>query len=279
LGKQQASQIFSNPNWLVAQEKANMQEPQTVLITAGGSGIGRAMAEAFHASGYLVAITDVDKDALHAITQTLPDVMCFHADVCNEADMQALDTALHDSWNRLDVVMANAGIAGPTAALANVELADWQRCLAVNLDGAFLTCRIAAKWMSAQKQGVITLTSSTAGLFGYPFRSAYASAKWGIIGLMKTLAMELGPDGIRVNAICPGAVSGDRMDRVIANEARARGISKDKLRSGYADCVSLKSFVDANDVADMALYLASEKARMISGMAMAVDGHTEKVTL
>ena len=256
-----------------------MQEPQTVLLTAGRSGIGRAMAEAFHASGYLVAITDVDKDALHAITQTLPDVMCFHADVCNEADMQALDTALHDSWNRLDVVMANAGIAGPTAALANVELADWQRCLAVNLDGAFLTCRIAAKWMSAKKQGVITLTSSTAGLFGYPFRSAYASAKWGIIGLMKTLAMELGPDGIRVNAICPGAVSGNRMDRVIANEARTRGISKDKLRSGYADCVSLKSFVDANDVADMALYLASEKARMISGMAMAVDGHTEKVTL
>ena len=256
-----------------------MQEPQTVLITAGASGIGRAIAEAFHASGYLVAVTDVDKDALHAITLEMPDVMCFNADVCNEADMQALDAALHDSWKRLDVMMANAGIAGPTATLTDVDFADWQRCLAVNLDGAFLTCRIAAKWMSAQKKGVITLTSSTAGLFGYPFRSPYATAKWGIIGLMKTLAMELGPDGIRVNAICPGAVSGDRMDRVIANEARTRGISEDKLRSGYADCVSLKSFVDANDIADMALYLASDKARMVSGMAMAVDGHTEKVTL
>ena len=123
------------------------------------------------------------------------------------------------------------------------------------------------------------LTSSTAGLFGYPFRSPYAAAKWGIIGLMKTLAMELGPFGIRANAICPGAVEGDRMDRVIANEAKTRGISEADLRQGYADCVSLKRFVTAQDIADMALFLASPQSKNVSGMAMAVDGHTEQVTL
>ena len=256
-----------------------MQTAKTVLITAGASGIGKAMAEAFNAAGYQIAVTDVDDTALHALSKRIPDAICVNADVCREADMMQLEIVLRKKWERLDVVMANAGTAGPNASLAKIELADWRHCLAVNLDGAFLTCRIAAQWMSPQKSGVITLTSSTAGLFGYPFRSPYASAKWGIIGLMKTLAMELGPCGIRVNAICPGAVAGDRMDRVIANEAHARSISEDALRQGYADCVSMKTFVDASDIADMALYLASDQARMISGMAMAVDGHTEKITL
>lgn len=256
-----------------------MQTAKTVLITAGAAGIGQAMAEAFYAAGYQIAVTDVDDTALHTLSLQMPDAICVNADVCHEADMIQLETVLRDKWDRLDVVMANAGIAGPAAALAEVELEDWRQCLAVNLDGAFLTCRIAAQWMSPQKSGVITLTSSTAGLFGYPFRSPYATAKWGIIGLMKTLAMELGPSGIRVNAICPGAVSGERMDRVISNEAHTRSISKDALRQGYADCVSLKTFVDATDIADMALYLASDQAKMVSGMAMAVDGHTEKVTL
>ena len=175
--------------------------------------------------------------------------------------------------------MANAGIAGPTAGIEDVKLADWQRCIAVNLDGAFLATSMAAPWMKAQGHGVMTLTSSTAGLFGYPFRSPYAAAKWGIIGLMKTLAMELGPFGIRANAICPGAVEGDRMDRVIAKEAEAREMSEDDLRKGYADLVSLKTFVSAEDIANMALFLASPMAKNVTGMAMAVDGHTEKVTL
>jgi len=186
---------------------------------------------------------------------------------------------LRSRWARLDVVMANAGIAGPTAAIEDVRLDDWRRCLAVNLDGAFLATSLAAPWMKDQGEGVITLTSSTAGLFGYPYRSPYAAAKWGVIGLTKTLAMELGPFNIRVNAICPGSVEGDRMDRVIANEAKARGISENDLRQGYADCASLRRFVTAEDVANMALFLASPAARNVSGMAMTVDGHTEKVTL
>ena len=252
---------------------------QHVFITAGGSGLGFAMAKAFMKDGAAVAVTDSDDAALDAAAKALPGLKTYRADAANEAEMRGVYDDLKSQWDTLDVVMANAGIAGPTAAIEDVKLADWQRCLAVNLDGAFLATSLAATWMKGQGHGVMTLTSSTAGLFGYPFRSPYAAAKWGIIGLTKTLAMELGPYGIRANAICPGAVEGDRMDRVIANEAKTRGISADELRQGYADCVSLKRFVTAEDIADMALFLASPKARNVSGMAMAVDGHTEQVTL
>jgi len=250
-----------------------------VFITAGGSGLGLAMARAFMADGAHVAVTDMDPAALAEAGKTLPGLLTFEADAANEQAMRKVFAELQNRWERLDVVMANAGIAGPTAAIEDVRLEDWQRCLAVNLDGAFLASSLAAPWMKSQRDGVITLTSSTAGLFGYPFRAPYAAAKWGIIGLTKTLAMELGPYNIRVNAICPGSVEGDRMDRVITNEAKARGIPADELRQGYADCASLRRFVTAEDVANTALFLASPQARNVSGMAMTVDGHTEKVTL
>ena len=252
---------------------------RNVLITAGGSGIGLAMAKAFMADGATVAVTDMDEAALKDAAAQHEGLITYQADAADETSMRAMFDDLKSRWTSLDVVMANAGIAGPTAAIEDVALSDWQRCLAVNLDGAFLATSLAAPWMKANKSGVMTLTSSTAGLFGYPFRSPYAAAKWGIIGLMKTLAMELGPYGIRANAICPGAVEGDRMDRVIAKEAAARGIPEEELRQGYADCVSLKRFVTASDITDMALFLASPAAKNVSGMAMAVDGHTEQVTL
>jgi len=251
---------------------------RNVLITAGGSGLGLAMAKAFLNDGAAVAVTDMDEGALGEAAKAHPGLITFKADASNEDEMREVFDRLKAEWTTLDVVMANAGIAGPTAGIEDVRLADWQRCIAVNLDGAFLTTSLAAPWMKEQGHGVMTLTSSTAGLFGYPFRSPYAAAKWGIIGLMKTLAMELGPYGIRANAICPGAVEGDRMDRVIAKEAEARGMSETEIREGYADCVSLKRFVTAEDIADMALFLASPMAKNVSGMAMAVDGHTEKVT-
>ncbi len=250
-----------------------------VFITAGGSGIGLAMASAFLDQGAKVAVTDSDVAMLADAKSRHPLLMTFQADATNETEMQTAFDAVMGEWGQLDVMMANAGTAGPTAAIDEVSLADWQRCLAVNLDGCFLASKLAAPIMRKQKSGVITLTSSTAGLWGYPYRSPYATAKWGIIGLMKTLAMELGPDGIRVNAICPGSVEGDRMDGVIKREAAARGITSEELRRGYADCASLRRFVTAEDVADMAVFLASPQARSISGMVMSVDGHTEKVTL
>ena len=252
---------------------------QYVFITAGGSGLGLDMARGFLANGATVAVTDTDPSTLQDALSLYPSLITFEADAADETAMRSVFDQLQNDWPQLDVVMANAGIAGPTASIEDVSLSDWQRCLAVNLDGAFLATSLAAPWMKQNNHGVMTLTSSTAGLFGYPFRSPYATAKWGIIGLMKTLAMELGPFGIRTNAICPGAVEGDRMDRVIAKEAAARGIPEAALRQGYADCVSLKRFVTASDITDMALFLASPAAKNVSGMAMAVDGHTEQVTL
>ena len=191
--------------------------------------------------------------------------------------MQAFLDEVEAAWGGVDVVCANAGTGGPAGRIEDMSYADWQACVAVNLHGTFLTCRWAARVMRAQGAGLILITSSTAGLFGYPLRSPYATAKWGLVGLTKTLAMELGTAGVRVNAIAPGAVEGDRMERVLANESAATGRDIEELRASYVENVSLKSWVSADDLADMALFLASPAASKISGQVMAVDGHTEAI--
>lgn len=248
-----------------------------VLITAGAAGIGRVMAERFHAEGARVAVCDVDAGAVADMQAANPGILARVADVTEEGAVDAFFDEVLAAFGGLDVVAANAGIGGPAGAIEDLTLGGWKDTLAVNLDGAFLTCRRAAPVLKAQGTGLLLLTSSTAGLFGYPYRAPYAVAKWGIIGLMKTLAMELGPSGVRVNALCPGAVSGPRMDRVVANEARARGVGEDEIRQLYVKGVSMKTWVEADDIADMALFLASDMGRRVSGQAMAVDGHTETI--
>ena len=250
---------------------------QHVCITAGGSGLGLAMAEAFLAEGAEVAITDNNPKMLKTAKEKHPNLLTLEADASDEDAMRAHFNALMQKWGRLDVLLANAGSAGPTAPIEDIALEDWQRCVAVNLEASFIAAKLATPIMKAQQSGVITLTSSTAGQWGYPYRAPYAAAKWGVIGLMKTLAMELGAYGIRVNAICPGSVEGARIDGVIARAAQARGIAENEMRQDYADCASMRRFIRPEDVADMAVFLASPKARSISGMAMAVDGHTEKM--
>ena len=245
---------------------------QSVLITAGASGIGRAMAEAFDAAGATVWIVDVDRDTLddcpgHWRRDQL--------DVTDEPAVVDLFARLRTSWHQLDVLCANAGIAGPTARVEDIDLADWRRCLSVNLDGAFLFAKHAAPAMKRQRSGAIILTSSTAGLYGFPNRAPYAAAKWAVNGLMKTLAMELGPFGIRVNSICPGAVEGQRMEAVLQREAEIKRTTREAIYRGYAAGTSMRSFVTAADVAAMAVFLASEGARLVSGQMVAVDGHTE----
>ncbi|MBM1631423.1 SDR family oxidoreductase [Sulfitobacter mediterraneus] len=238
------------------------------LITAGAAGIGRAMADGFDAAGYEVWVTDVDADAL----DQCPDHwLCHHADAAEETAVRDV----FDQMDHLDVLCANAGIAGPTALVEDVALADWQACVSVNLEGAFLAAKYAAPLMKRAKSGAMILTSSTAGIYGYPNRAPYAAAKWAVIGLMKTLAMELGPFGIRANAICPGAVEGPRMEGVLEREAAAKGMTRDQVYEGYAAGTSMRSFVTAQDIADMAVFLGSDQARMVSGQVIAVDGHTE----
>ena len=250
-----------------------------VVITAGGGGIGAAMARAYAAQGAQVALCDIDKAGAEAVAADLPGALGLGTDVTDEPAMEAFwDRALDHLGGRVDVVCANAGIGGPVAPLAEIAMDDWRACLAVNLDGAFLARRRAAQVMGPQGSGVILLTSSTSGLFGVPTRSPYVAAKWGIIGLMKTLAMELGPMGVRVNALCPGAVDGPRMERVVAAEAQARGMTADAVRALYAEGTSMRSWVTAGEIADMAVFLSSDGAKHVSGQAIAVDGHTERMT-
>jgi NAD(P)-dependent dehydrogenase (short-subunit alcohol dehydrogenase family) len=248
-----------------------------VLITAGAAGIGRAMAERFRDAGGRVAVCDVDPAACADMAAANPDILVRRVDVTDEAEVDGFFDEVLVGFDGLDVVAANAGIGGPAGAVEDITLEGWKATLAVNLDGAFLTARRAAPVLKAEGAGLLLLTSSTAGLFGYPYRSPYAVAKWGVIGLMKTLAMELGPHGIRVNALCPGAVEGPRMDRVVAAEAKARGMSEEAVRNLYVKGVSMKTWVTADEIADTALFLASDLGAKISGQAMAVDGHTETI--
>ena len=243
-----------------------------VLITAGGSGIGRAMAEGFAAAGHQVWVTDVNADSLSDLPAGWQASVVEAAD---EDSVAALFAEVREQWGGLDVLCANAGIAGPTALIEDIALEDWRKCVSVNLEGCFLAAKYAAPLMKSARAGSIIVTSSTAGQYGYPNRAPYASAKWAVIGLMKTLAMELGPYGVRANAICPGAVEGPRMEGVLEREAAAKGMSRDQVYEGYASGTSMRSFVEARDIANMAVFLGSDAARLVSGQVIAVDGHTE----
>lgn len=245
-----------------------------VLITAGANGIGLVMAQAFADAGDRVWVTDVDAAAVAAVPSGIRATCC---DASDEAAMITLFAAIADDWGGLDVLCANAGIKGPTAAIEDMDLAQWHQCLSVNLDGAMLAAKYGARLMKPAGAGAMIFTSSTSGLFGTPYRAPYVAAKWGVIGLMKTVAMELGPHGIRANAICPGSVNGPRIDRVIAAEAEAKGMTDEAVRQGYASGTALKRLSDPEDVAATALFLASPAARMISGQAITVDGFTYNV--
>ncbi|WP_412174815.1 SDR family oxidoreductase [Albidovulum marisflavi] len=229
------------------------------------------MAKAFRARGDRVWVTDVDASALSVVPQ---GILASRVDAADDGEMSGFFKEISDVWGGIDVLCANAGIKGPTAAIEDMDLAEWRDCLAVNLDGAMLAAKHAARMMKAQGAGVMTFTSSTAGLYGFPYRAPYAAAKWAVIGLMKTVAMELGPFGIRANAICPGSVNGPRIDRVFEAEAAAKGMTPEEVRAGYAAGTALGRLSDAEDIANMAVFLASDAARMVSGQVMTVDGFT-----
>lgn len=246
-----------------------------VLITAGASGIGLQTAVRFLAEGASVFVADVDQNALDTALRACPALAGIQCDVSSEAEVQGMFTRAVGHLGGLDVLVNNAGVAGPTALLEEIELASWRQCLAVNVDSAFLCSRLAIPLLKSQRSGSIVNMSSTGGLFGFPRRAPYAAAKWAIRGLTRTMAQELGPYGIRVNSICPGSVSGDRMDRVIAAEAEKTGTTEERVREMFVDAASMKQFVSADDIANAILFLCSNEGRMISGQDFTVDGHTE----
>ncbi|MGH6895058.1 MAG: SDR family oxidoreductase [Geminicoccaceae bacterium] len=249
-----------------------------VLVTAGGAGIGRVIATAFLAEGARVWICDVDPDALAETRDAHPELGASRTDVADAGQVDTMFQAIEDAFGGLDVLINNAGIAGPTGPIESLDPAAWRRCVAVNLDGAFLCARRAAPLLKAAGGGAVVSISSTAGLMGYPLRTPYAAAKWAVIGLTKSLAIELGPFGIRVNAICPGSVERARMARVIHAEAAARGVSEEEVREAYVRSTSLRCFIPPEHIAAMALFLCSDLGARISGQAIAVDGNTETLS-
>jgi NAD(P)-dependent dehydrogenase (short-subunit alcohol dehydrogenase family) len=249
--------------------------PQRVMITAAASGIGRAIARAFAAEGARVHICDVSEPALATFRSEFPDIAASHINVRNEGEIDAwFDDAL-DDLGGLDVLVNNAGIKGPTAPVDDIELADWRECLEVCLDSHFLSARRAAPVMKAHKSGAIINLSSNAGLFGFGNRSPYAAAKWAVIGLTKSLAIELGRYNVRCNAICPGGVRGERINRVIEGEAAVRGVGFQVVAREIVANQSIERLIEPEEVADLCVFLASDKAKMINGEAIAIDGHAE----
>jgi NAD(P)-dependent dehydrogenase (short-subunit alcohol dehydrogenase family) len=248
-----------------------------VLVTAGAAGIGRAIAQTFVEHGARVHICDIDQTALADAQRALPMVTQSVADVARLADVDRLFADVKRELGGLDVLVNNAGIAGPTAKVEDTKPEDWDRCIAVDLNGMFYCTRLAMPMIKAAGGGSIINLSSAAGRLGFPLRSPYSAAKWAVVGFTKSLAIEAGPDKVRVNCIQPGAVEGDRINRVIEAKARAHRVSFDEIKRRLLEPVSLRTFVTAQDIANMALFLATPAGQHISGQALAVCGDAQRL--
>ena len=249
---------------------------RNVLITAGAGGIGLAIARAFHAAGARVYVCDVDAAALERVETEMLGVLTRHCAIGDRAETAAMVADAAERLGGLDVLVNNAGIGGPTAPVQDLDPAEWDAVLRVNLTGTFDVTRCAIPHLLRSRSGVIINMSSAAGRFGYANRSAYSATKWALIGLTKTLSMELGEHGIRVNAIAPGAVAGERAERVFKGRAQVSGRSvEEEKRLGLAS-QSLKELVDPRDIAALAVYLASDAARSISGQVIPIDGDMQR---
>ena len=245
-----------------------------VLVTAGAAGIGLGIARAFVREGAKVFVCDVDRDALDALKASDPKLGRSICDVADRAAVTHLfDTAIAELGG-LDVLVNNAGIAGPTGRVEEIHPEDWDRCLAVCLTGQFNCARLAVPHLRQSKNASIVNLSSAAGKFGFAMRAPYAAAKWGVIGFTKSLSIELGDVGIRVNAILPGLVAGDRQRRVLEAKAQQLGLSYADMEARAFSFTSIKDYVTAEQLADQIVFLASPRGRTISGQAISVDGDT-----
>ncbi len=247
-----------------------------VLVTAGGGGIGAAIARAFAEAGAHVHVCDIDRSALDRLATEAPAITSSVADASIEQDVDLVFDDVRGTLGGLDVLVNNVGIAGPTAGIDAIETGQWSRTMAVNLNSHFLFARRAVPLLrKSQANPSIVLMSSVAGRLGYAQRTPYAASKWGVVGMMKSLAVELGPHGVRVNAILPGIVEGERIDAVIAARAAATGASVQEMRDEFIRKTSLRRMVTATDVAAMTLFLCAPASRNVSGQAISVDANVE----
>ncbi|WP_285409939.1 SDR family oxidoreductase [Variovorax sp. efr-133-TYG-130] len=248
-----------------------------VFVTAGASGIGRAIAIAFAQAGARVHVCDIDAPALRSLAKEFPAIS---TDVCDVSDRSAVErtvASMHSQLGGLDVLVNNAGIGGETAPLERSDPEVWSKVLEVNLKGTFHVTQLCIPHLRASKSGVILNMSALAGRLGYPNRSAYSTTKWGLAGLTKTLAIELGDSGIRVNAILPGAVNGDRFQNVLKGRASQSGRSIAQETALAMQNMSIKKLVEPEQVAALAMFLASDVASTISGQLFPIDGDTQSI--
>lgn len=246
-----------------------------VMVTAGASGIGLAIAQAFVREGAKVHVCDVDAAALERLRASDPAITASRCDVSDRADVARFFEEGLAKLGGLDCFVNNAGIAGPTGRVEDIDPAEWDRCIAIDLTGQFNCARMAVPHLRRSTNASMMNVSSLAGRLGFALRTPYAAAKWGVIGLTKSLAIELGEAGIRVNALLPGVVAGDRQKRVLTAKAQARGISFDEMEKLVFSYTSIKEYVTAEQLADLVVFVASPRGRTISGQALSVCGDTQ----
>ena len=246
-----------------------------VLVTAGAGGIGREVARAFVGEGAKVHICDVDANALRALAKSDRKITRSTADVSDRSQVATMFKEAVGALGGLDVLVNNAGIAGPTGRIEALNPEEWDRCLAINITGQFNCARLAVPYLRKSKNASIINLSSAAGRLGFAMRTPYAASKWAVVGFTKSLAIELGDKGIRVNAIQPGIVEGERIRRVFEAKAKARGISFAKVKAEALSYVSMKTTVTPQQIADTIVFLCSERGRTISGQAISVCGDTQ----
>lgn len=250
-----------------------------VAISAGASGIGKAIASSFARQGAQVYVCDVDPAAVAWSNENLPGVVAVEADVADPASVDDFFDRIAADGNTLDILVNNAGIAGPTGPIETLDVDDWRKTIDIDLNSFFYCARRAIPMLRANGGGSVVNMASNVAFHGFPLRSPYTASKWAIIGLTKTMAMELGPDGIRVNALCPGSVEGPRIDRVIEKDAACRGRTVEQVEAEYKSQSSLRTFARNEDIVAMVQFLCSPAGERISGQAIGIDGHTEGLSL
>ena len=243
-----------------------------VLVTAGAAGIGLSIANTFADAGARVFVCDIDHNALSSLNTARSSIGSSRADVSNPAEVAAMFGEAVSFLGGLNVLVNNAGISGPTAKVEDISIEDWDKTIAIDLNGMFYCTRLAVPLLKSAGGGSIINLSSIAGRLGYPLRTPYSAAKWGVVGFTKSLAIELGPFNVRVNAIQPGVVEGERVNRVIDARASARGVDFEEALKQFVAPISLRRMVSAQDIANMAFFLASPAGASISGQALSVCG-------
>ena len=246
-----------------------------VAISAGASGIGFAIACELHRQGARVAIFDVDEKRLEEASAHLGNCPAMVANVSDDEEVGRFFALCADQLGGLDALVNNAGIAGPTGGVDEIDIDEWRRCIDVVLTGQFLCVRRAVPMLRESNGGSIVCISSSAGKHGYAYRTPYSSAKFGVVGFAQSLAKELGPSNIRVNAVLPGIVDGPRMQGVIRDRAEQLDESYEAVEASYLQNISLGRMVEMEDVATTVAFLLSDAGRNLSGQSLAVDGNVE----